>query len=292
MRIAVCSDIHLEFGPISLENKDNADVLILSGDICVAKDLTLKQYDDFTGEEIQPNKILKFFGECSDRFPHVIYIMGNHEHYNGDFAKTHGILKDKLGHLKNLHILEKESVRINDVTFIGGTLWTDMNKEDSVTLWTIGKRMNDFRLVENSDHKVSFKVPIYENDQVIREECRERNARFTPEDAVEEHKKMLAYIKEVIDRNPADTYVVCGHHGPSKNSVHPKYKNDELMNGGYVSELEDFILNNPNIRLWTQGHTHEDFDYMIGPTRIVCNPRGYIGYERRAESFKLKTVEI
>ena len=39
MKIAVCSDIHLEFGPIELENTDNADVLILSGDICVAKDL-------------------------------------------------------------------------------------------------------------------------------------------------------------------------------------------------------------------------------------------------------------
>ena len=39
MKIAVCSDLHLEFGPISLENTDNADVLVLSGDICVAKDL-------------------------------------------------------------------------------------------------------------------------------------------------------------------------------------------------------------------------------------------------------------
>ena len=39
MRIAVCSDIHLEFGSISLENTDNTDVLILGGDICVAKDI-------------------------------------------------------------------------------------------------------------------------------------------------------------------------------------------------------------------------------------------------------------
>ena len=42
MRIAVCSDIHLEFGPISLQNTDNADVLILGGDICVAKDILNK----------------------------------------------------------------------------------------------------------------------------------------------------------------------------------------------------------------------------------------------------------
>jgi predicted phosphodiesterase len=36
MKIALASDIHLEFGPISLENEENAEVLILSGDICVA----------------------------------------------------------------------------------------------------------------------------------------------------------------------------------------------------------------------------------------------------------------
>ena len=39
MKIAVCSDIHLEFGTISLENTEGADVLILGGDICVAKDI-------------------------------------------------------------------------------------------------------------------------------------------------------------------------------------------------------------------------------------------------------------
>jgi predicted phosphodiesterase len=45
MKIAVCSDLHLEFGPISLENTENADVLILSGDICVANDL--KERDSY-----------------------------------------------------------------------------------------------------------------------------------------------------------------------------------------------------------------------------------------------------
>ena len=39
MKIALCSDLHLEFAPISLENTENAYVLILSGDICVANDL-------------------------------------------------------------------------------------------------------------------------------------------------------------------------------------------------------------------------------------------------------------
>jgi len=39
MKIAVASDLHLEFTGIDLRNTENADVLVLSGDICVADDL-------------------------------------------------------------------------------------------------------------------------------------------------------------------------------------------------------------------------------------------------------------
>jgi hypothetical protein len=52
------------------------------------------------------------------------------------------------------------------------------------------------------------------------------------------------------------------------------------------------MLDNPNIKLWTHGHTHEDFDYMVGSTRVFCNPRGYHDYEERADHFELKCVEI
>jgi hypothetical protein len=64
------------------------------------------------------------------------------------------------------------------------------------------------------------------------------------------------------------------------------------MNGGYSSSLDFFIESHPQIKLWTHGHTHETFDYVVGETRVVCNPRGYIGYEDRADNFKLKTFEV
>jgi hypothetical protein len=56
--------------------------------------------------------------------------------------------------------------------------------------------------------------------------------------------------------------------------------------------MNDYILDHPQITLWTHGHTHHVFDYRIGSTRIVCNPRGYVGYEDRADEFELITVEI
>ena len=39
MKISVCSDLHLEFGPITIDNPGDVDVLVLSGDICTAKEL-------------------------------------------------------------------------------------------------------------------------------------------------------------------------------------------------------------------------------------------------------------
>ena len=39
MKIAVCSDLHLEFQDINLKNEEGAEVLILGGDIMTAQDL-------------------------------------------------------------------------------------------------------------------------------------------------------------------------------------------------------------------------------------------------------------
>jgi len=284
MKIAVCSDLHLEFGPISLENTDNAEVLILSGDICVAKDLREKDSYIIKGENDKSNKIHKFFQECCARFPSVIYIAGNHEHYHGDFAKSIGSIRNNLGYLVNLHVLDKESVLINDVMFIGGTLWTDMNKEDGITLYHMKTMMNDFMCVNNGNRTTYYRDEDGNSHS--------RVARFTPDDAVEDHKKMLEYVKIMVEGKHDQKFVVVGHHSPSKASTHPRYAKEQIMNGGYSSDLSEFILDHPQIKLWTHGHTHEDFDYLIGSTRIVCNPRGYINYEDRADKFTLKTVEI
>ena len=188
MKIAVCSDLHLEFGPISLENKDNADVLILSGDICVARDL--REKDDPEFDRFDRNKRLhQFFQECSERFTNVIYVMGNHEHYNGDFAKTYNTLKERLGYLSNLHIMEKEFVVIGSVCFAAGTLWTDMNNEDRATMAMIRTMMNDFNIIKNSNNKVHFRTSLPDPDNPGQTTYRmiERPATFMPADAVEDH---------------------------------------------------------------------------------------------------------
>jgi hypothetical protein len=283
MKIAVCSDLHLEFGTISLENTENADVLILSGDICVEKDLLERSINENEYND-KSSKIHKFFEECCARFPATIYIAGNHEHYHGDYGHTIANLRSRLGYLANLHILDKQVIKIGDVTFIGGTLWTDMNKEDSKTLSRIKSYMNDYRIIQNSNEVVHFK----DEDGKFHT----RTAKFSPEDSVKDHKAMLEFIKTTVANNPTMPVVVVGHHSPSKQSTKPQYEKDVLVNGAYSSDLTEFILNHPQIKVWTHGHTHHEFDYMVGSTRIVCNPRGYIGYEYEADNFKLKFVDV
>ena len=291
MKVALCSDVHLEFGQLVLENTENAHVLILSGDICVARDLMLPDPHNIV-DFGKSKRYHEFFSNCADIFPHVVYIVGNHEHYHGDFADTIPHLRKCLGHLTNLHILDKEIFEIDDTVFVGGTLWTDMNKEDPLTLHSISRMMNDFRCVDNSNRVVNYKT-FDDTENPDKPTFRTRPARFCPEDAVEDHRKMLDYIRIIYEGMPPwKQMVVVGHHTPSQFSCHPKYAGDYLMNGGYHSDLSEFILDRPGIKLWTHGHTHEKFDYEIGDCRVVCNPRGYIGYEEIADEFKLKVVEL
>lgn len=293
MKFALCSDLHLEFETIELNNTEGADVLVLSGDICVAKDLAFK-------ETIRSEKWMEFFTHCSEQFKDVIYIMGNHEHYHGDFAKSYDQLKESLAGLPNIHVLEKEFITLGDVTFICGTLWTDMNKEDPNTLYGIKGYMNDYRIIEDSGEVVHFKVPVYgtkedgstDYNNIVSQEFHTRSGKFSPEKSVREHKAMLKVIDEVTKGMVSEKFVVVGHHAPSKMSTKPKYRDDVMVNGAYSSDLSEFILDRPMIKVWTHGHTHDTFDYMVGSTRIVCNPRGYANYEDRADNFKLQFVEV
>jgi predicted phosphodiesterase len=305
MKVAICSDLHLEFGTITLENTEGAEVLILSGDILVERDLDVydrRQYEmGFMSHRSRTWH--DFFEDVCSKFPHVIYVAGNHEHYHGDFKYTLSGLKDKLKRHSNLHILDREVFKHNGVTFVGSTLWTDMNKEDPLTIYHMKDYMNDFRIIKNSNRYVYSNVPVYEYDsegKVAKNEAgqqiqigmkkKEAPSRFTPEDAVEENRKCFELIKHIVSEN--DNVVVVGHHTPSHQSCHPRYKDDQIMNGGYHNNYDEYIMDHPQIKLWTHGHTHEKYDYMIGETRIVCNPRGYVGHERLADEFELKVVEI
>lgn len=281
MKLYVTSDIHLEFGDCLITNEHDVDVLILGGDILVAADIGSPDASNFK-QEARGKRIRDFLHQVSSQFPHTVMIMGNHEHYHGDFSKSYQRISELLTReeLDNIYLLEKQTKIIDDYMFIGGTLWTSFYDADPLVMQQAQHGMSDFRIVKYSAKGHAGGI-----------------WKFIPQDAFEDHVRMLAYVQDVIDQRRAagdrsDRVIVVGHHAPSRHSVHEKYRDDYFMNGSYFTDLEQFILDRSEICLWTHGHTHEDFDYAIGTTRVICNPRGYIGHEARADTWKPRLVEL
>lgn len=282
MKIALASDLHLEFQDINLKNEEGADVLILSGDILVAEDLhnhpemnygmySHVNLEDLGRRQTTALRFRDFLKRCSFQFPHVVYVAGNHEFYHGKWKATLQYLRDECSKFNNIYFLEMDNKVINDVTFIGATLWTDCNKGDPLTLHSLSDMMNDFRIIKNDEHGFT---------------------KLRPAHTMYRHHQTISYLKAILPDMKDRKVVFVGHHAPTSQSTHEKYKADVLMNGGYRSELGEFILDHPQIVLWTHGHTHDPFDYMVGTTRVVCNPRGYAGWDEQADKFKLKYLDI
>jgi predicted phosphodiesterase len=123
MKIQLVSDLHLEFEDVNIKNESGADVLILSGDILVADDLRNQPADlsladipdEGYGRARRALRYRDFFLRVSFQFKHVIYIMGNHEHYHGKFDKSADIIRETLGYLNvnNVHLLDRDTVEID-----------------------------------------------------------------------------------------------------------------------------------------------------------------------------------
>jgi len=293
MKIAFCSDIHLEFGPITLENTEGADVLVLAGDILVAKDFgprILNPGDPSEQVIFLDNhaRYHAFLKNVSEQFPHVIYIMGNHEHYNGDFATTMDTLRNEVGFYPNIRLLDKQPAVIGDVTFFGGTMWTNMKNCDPIVLHDVARSMNDYQCVRNSSKPDVIRRGPNKTGEMVQYTS---PAKFTTMDAVDDHVAFLNALGETLDSG-AYKIVVVSHHAPTMRSINPKYADVINMNYGYASDLSEFILDNPQIRKWIHGHMHHRQEYCVGETVVSANPRGYIGYEAIADSFTLQYMEV
>ena len=276
-KIAFCSDLHLEFKPIDLINEENADVLILSGDIMISEWLHQFPADQdnttiVSTYQLQAWRFREFLQECSDQFPHVIYVAGNHEFYHGKWYAGLDYLKEECARYPNVHFLENKTFKLDDVLFIGSTLWTDCHKGDPLTIYQLGFSMNDFKIIKN-DRSGFRKLEVMET--------------------VRRHHQAMDFIEPTVENATSNTkVVVCTHHSPSYLGIVDRYKDDYEINGGYHSDLSTFITANPNIKVWIHGHTHELLDYVLGETRILCNPRGYAGWDATADTFKLKYIEV
>ena len=89
-------------------------------------------------------------------------------------------------------------------------------------------------------------------------------------------------LLEECEKRFAQTIYVLGNHEHYSTSLlraHDKI-NDQIQHAGLKKVLvwdESGIYKRYNI--WIHGHTHMSNDFKLHKTRIICNPRGYVGHE-------------
>ena len=248
MRVQILSDIHLEFGGLDFDFSD-IDLLILAGDIHLGEkglDWAKSQVTDIP----------------------VIYVLGNHEYYKSSYPKLlYRLLEKAKG--TNIHVLEKDSIVIDGITFHGTTLWTNFELfgDPKIAGYACQQRMSDYKLIRRD--------PSYSKLRSV--------------DTHIMHYKSLNWLKRSLQDSTTATNVVVTHHAPSAKSIPEKFKND-LISAAYASDLESFI-EETKPTIWIHGHVHEPFDYSIASTRIICNPQGYISEPFNGYNSKL-VVEI
>ena len=262
MKIRIFSDIHNEFGkfiiPPMPDDKDT--VLVLAGDVDAGNHVP---------------RLVEYLKECSTMFRHVIFVPGNHEYYHGVMETVFNDLLFGCSLQTNIHIMDCSDICIDDTYFIGATLWTDFENGNPMAMEYARRNMTDFEIIHVEDEHARY------GSRVV-----------TPYDVLILHNLSKDYIFKRINyrKDICDKIVVVSHHCPSYQSVPDIFKGNRL-NGAFASSLDYDILNTePDV--WIHGHTHTSFDYQIGKTRVICNPRGYHGYELNKGFNPLLTVEI
>jgi len=139
--------------------------------------------------------------------------------------------------IPRLHILNRSSVRIEDICIVGATLWS------------------------NPQCKIPpYIVRIHGMDT-------DKYKRY--------HLNDLSYIKKMTEYCHINKYrmIVVSHHPPSLQSL-DGIKKKKNLSSLYATDLEH-ILNKEDMELWICGHTHRNMDFISkGGCRVLSNQKG------------------
>ena len=236
MKVNLLSDVHLEFQRGVDFHPGEGDVLILSGDICVASDLGTGDENDKVAQ--------KFFENCAKNYNKVFYTAGNHEHYYGDIDKVDGILSQ----IPGITYLNNSSEFYNGHHFVGTTLWANFKNGDSPTMMDASQMMTDYHVITRGGWPL------------------------TPMDTLRRHDESVAWLNQCLPTLNGPI-IVFTHHAPSMIS-NQGYRDSSVV-GSYCTDLHQLIESYPSIHTWCHGHVHKSSNYHIGNCNVIANPRGY-----------------
>ena len=182
----------------------------------------------------------------------MLYLLGNHEYYTKAYPKLLTDLKN-LTRGSNIHVLENDDITIGDTIFLGCTLWTDF------ALFGNPKLAGLQAMQTMADYKKIRVSPQFSRIRSI--------------DTTVIHQKSKRFLEQQFLEHQGKKFVVITHHTPSKRSVPLEFQ-DDVLSAAYASSLDSFVESS-GAKLWIHGHVHQAQDYLIGNTRVICNPRGY-----------------
>lgn len=189
----------------------------------------------------------------------IIYVLGNHEYYGQDMDELDSRMQERVAGT-NITLLRDATTVIDGVRFIGATLWTDFELYGTPE---VSERFGRFGM---NDYKVIGK----------------NGGALMPADTRALHLASRAYLERTLAESFAGKTVVITHHAPSPRSIAPRFLGDPFT-PCFVSDLESLVASSGAV-LWIHGHVHDSFDYTLGDTRVLCNPKGYRGEETERES--------
>ena len=270
MRVHVFSDLHLEFGPLEFPADVRAgrlaDLVLLAGDIH-----TKRRGPRWAAETFDAP---------------VAMILGNHEAYGDSLyasiaAQRKSAAESSERRRHPVRMLERETSTLmtaggTPVRIIAATLWTDFEifgaTEQARMMDNAHRSMNDFQMIRIVDS--------------VRREQRP----LAPSDCLRLHRESLSYIANGLSKPFDGVTIVMTHHAPSRRSVPASFSADPTT-AAYASDLEA-LIEQTRPQLWVHGHIHTSSDYVIGSTRVVCNPRGYFPSDLNAGFDPTLVIEL
>ena len=245
MKVWIFSDLHLEMEQTSdWFRLPDADLCICAGDVA---DQGIVPSINWLTYNVLP---------CMP----VVFVAGNHEFYGSSIRESLVAAYEEAKQHDGFYLLDGDSVEFDKFRVVGATLWTDFELHGLSKLAKLDAQdqLNDYKRIKLS--KRPFK-------------------RFTPTESQYLHREALIDIDNFYRSTSVKPTVVVSHHAPSLMSVPREFLNDPLT-PAFASSLEMRILQYQPL-LWVHGHVHSPSDYLIGKTRVVCNPLGYPGEPSR-----------
>lgn len=201
----------------------------------------------------------------------LLHVDGNHEFFGGSLNGSPVRMQELTD---DLGIIRGDNTVYEDpdykVRFLMTTLWTDfaINSVNSRT----DEDAQDYAR-KNAFHELREAMPEYHYVDLDDVRNGVMSRRMGPKDAYERHKVSRAFLEAELAKPYDGRTVVVSHHAPHRKSIAPAFVGSKL-NPAFASDLSEMIRKyQPDA--WIHGHVHNASDYMVGNTRIVCNPRGY-----------------